>query len=95
MKNETLTYQLPRTIVITKSGGLLEELSKHLHLKEEFYYVNVFEGPHSLMQLEVTNGSFTKIVNFSGKRATFILSHLYKALGSKTAILEVEVKGAI
>lgn len=95
MKNKTLTYQLSKTIDVTKTGNFLEELSKHLKLKEEFYYVNVFEGPHSLMQLEVTNGKFTKTIDFSGRRVPFIMSHLYKALESKEAILEVEVKGAI
>lgn len=95
MKIQTATYQAPKIIDLTKNENFMEELSRFLNLKERFYYVNVFEGRHSLMQIEVTNGVPTKIIDFSGRRAPFIMSYLDKSMKSNTAILEVEVKGAI
>lgn len=95
MNNQTVTYQIPNVIELTERANFMKELAKNLKLKEKFYYVNVFEANHPLLQIEVTNGKITRITDFSGKSAPFIMSYFNKALDSKTAILEVEVKGAI
>ena len=88
-------YKASKTIDLTKGENFMDELRKMIHLKEEFYYVNIFEGKHALMQFEVTDGEFTEVVDFSGMTIPYIMSHLSKSTYLNSTILEVEVKGAL
>lgn len=91
MKNTT--YKSNKIIDLTKGENFMSELMKMMNLKQKLYYINVFEGKHILMQIEVENGEPIEIIDFSGKAAPYIVGYLKRSL--EETVLEVEVKGAI